>query len=411
MNRSTYFLFFIFFCFSLLTACNLPISKAPSPELNTAQDTSLPPVAESTDTLPTQQAPVADTPAPVNTKEPANEVQIASLRLSVRTADQTIHLVELNSQPGSFFTPAFTGFLPQGGSANGISYALNFSSSPSMAVKNDQNGQQNVSFITNPNYGLAIWRGNETEQPRLAWGTMPVADSNPSSLQISNADGSQMTTLLTEDAGTNRPVQFVAEFWSADGQSLYYSEEPVGIGGYIIFAGASNLSRINIATREITTLIPQQTSMICLDAFSADYSLVADHCTPNQITVRDINNAGSTAILPPADVNGYAVLGSARFSPESKRIAYALAKADPSNEQGWLAIADIGSGVSQLIYTGQSGGSITVDGWLDAQTLLIETTPTQCVDTCENQIWTINLDGSNLTKVADGNFITLQTVP
>ena len=50
-------------------------------------------------------------------------------------------------------------------------------------------------------------------------------------------------------------MELVAEIWSADGQSLYFSKEPVGIGGYILFSGASNLYQINIATKQVTEII------------------------------------------------------------------------------------------------------------------------------------------------------------
>ena len=51
-------------------------------------------------------------------------------------------------------------------------------------------------------------------------------------------------------------MQFVAEFWSADGQLLYFSKEPVGIGGYIPFAGASSLYQIDLASKKVKELSP-----------------------------------------------------------------------------------------------------------------------------------------------------------
>ena len=96
-------------------------------------------------------------------------------------------------------------------------------------------GSSDLSFIQTPNYGLAIWRGGLGTHPLLAWGTQPTGDAQPPPLQISTPDGSKLETLLTVDSG-NTPgrIQLVAEFWSADGQSLYFSKEPVGLGGYIL---------------------------------------------------------------------------------------------------------------------------------------------------------------------------------
>jgi len=216
--------------------------------------------------------------------------------------------------------------------------------------------------------------------------------------------------LLTIAAG-NSPgsVQLVAEFWSADGQSLYFSKEPVGLGGYIPFSGASNLYQINIATKEVTEIIPQGSStepQACLDAISGDYRYVADHCTQNVITIRDLQTGTSTTIQAPADVTDYRLMGSARFSPAGDRVAFALAQGNPDSERGWVAVADRTGSTSTMILAGEAGSYYTVLGWLDNQTLLVQSNSfgSQNVG---NQLFTVGTDGSNLTKVADGSFLTV----
>jgi hypothetical protein len=332
---------------------------------------------------------------------------LATLKFAVFGSDQAVSLVNPAIPLGPTYNPAFNGFLPAGGSAGGVAYVLDFSNG-SRALALDGSGSRELSFVKNPNYGLAVWPGAAGVPARLAWGTQLMDASNPSILQISSVDGSQLETLVTGDANPSRPVQLVAEFWSADGQLLYYSLEPVGIGGYITFAGGSNLYKVNIATKEVTALIPQTTSMICLDALSGDYRFVADHCAKTSLTIRDLNNGGAvTNIQPPADAKEFNFVGSARFSPDGSRLAYALAKGDPSDEQGWLAVSDLASGVSKLIYTGQPGLYYTIAGWLDDQTLLLESHGLKCDPTCSNQLWTIGLDGSNLAMVADGSFLAV----
>ena len=334
---------------------------------------------------------------------------LATIKLAVFGSNQTVSLVDPNIPLGPTYNPAFNGFLPSGGSVNGTANVLDFSKGPE-AVAMDVNGTRSLSFIKKPTYALAVWRGGESSQPRLGWGTQPTDTSNPSILQISNADGTQIETLLTEPAVPSRPTQLLAEFWSVDGQSLYFSKEPVGIGGYIIFSGASNLYKIDISTKVVTELIPQGSGsgpMICLDALSGDYRFVADHCTKNVITIRDLNNNASTTIQTPSEVTGFNLVGSARFSPDGKRLAFAMAKGDPGDEQGWLAISDGTSGSSKLIYTSQAGTYFIIHGWLDDQTLLLESHNLKCNPTCDYELWTINVDGSNLTKVAQGSFLAI----
>jgi hypothetical protein len=333
--------------------------------------------------------------------------QLATLGFVVRTSAQIIQVVNPNIPLGQTYNPAFNGFLPAGAAILGTAYVLDFNQNKAVAI--DANGSHDLTFIQNPSYGLAIWRGGLGTQPRLAWGTQLTIGTQPSTLQISGPDGSNPETLLTQDA-TTPPVQLVAEFWSADGQSVYFSKEPVGIGGYIPFSGASNLYKIDITTKEVSEIIPQSPSsntQTCLDALSGDYRFVADHCAQNVITVRDLQNGGSTTLQAPTDVTGYRLLGSARFSPTGDRVAFALAQGDPNSERGWVALGNSSGGVAKLILVGDTGSFYTVQGWLDDQTLLLQSNPIMCTTNCENQLFTVGADGSNLTKVADGSLLTV----
>jgi hypothetical protein len=122
-----------------------------------------------------------------------------------------------------------------------------------MAVDENESIQQD--FIQNPTHGLAVWRNAEGTQSLLAWGTQLIVPNTPSSLQISAPDGSQLETLYTQEVSVP-PMQLVAQYWSADGKSLYFSREPSGLGGYIVFPGASSLYKIDIGSKQITELIP-----------------------------------------------------------------------------------------------------------------------------------------------------------
>ena len=182
-----------------------------------------------------------------------------------------------------------------------------------------------------------------------------------------------------------------------------------GIGGYILFGGASNLYKIDIKTKEITEIIPQTaptSPQICLDAISGDYRFVADHCTQNVITVRDLQSGGSATIQAPTDVTGFRLLGSARFSPSGDRVAFALAQGDPSNERGWVAVGSSSGGVAKLVLVAEAGTYYTVQGWLDDQTLLVQSNNISNADR-GSQLFTVGVDGSNPTKVADGSLLTV----
>ena len=162
--------------------------------------------------------------------------------------------------------------------------------------------------------------------------------------------------------------------------------------------------------RSVQELIPYNVNgdkLICIDELSSDDRLIADHCAMTSIAIHDLSSGQTTTIQPPADVTGFKFVGSARFNPDLTRVAFALAKGDPGAEQGWVAVSDSLSGDSKLIVTGKPGEYFTVAGWLNADTLLLQSNSLTCNPPCTNSLWTIKIDGSGLTHIADGTFLTL----
>lgn len=328
------------------------------------------------------------------------------VKIAVRAPDNSIQIVNTQIPVDPRPVAITTGLLPQAGVVSGTVYALDFTNQPRV-VAVDQGGTRPLDFIHNPDYGLAVLPG---AQPRLGWATSPTGQGVPSQLFSSGVNGSQLTTLLTDTATMTAPQQLVAERWSRDGQSLYFSKEPNGIGGYILFSGASSLYRMNVSNQSIQEVIPFNVSggkMICIDELSNDERLAADHCAKTSITIHDLSSGQTTTIQPPAGVNGFNFAGSARFNPDLTRVAFALAKGDPGNEQGWVAVSDSLSGGSKLIVTGKPGEYFTIAGWLNADTLLLQSNQLMCNTTCTNSLWIVKVDGSGLTKIADGTFLTL----
>jgi hypothetical protein len=148
--------------------------------------------------------------------------------------------------------------------------------------------------------------------------------------------------------------------------------------------------------------------MICLQDVSADFSLAAGNCADRKtITVHDLNGGPDRTITAPGTVTDFSLVGSARFSPDGQRVAFALAKGDPNGEQGYVAISDSLEGASNFVATTDPGSYYTVLAWLNDSTLLIQLNTLQCSPTCDNSVWTIGIGGDNLTKVTDGVFLAL----
>jgi hypothetical protein len=147
--------------------------------------------------------------------------------------------------------------------------------------------------------------------------------------------------------------------------------------------------------------------MLCIDDLSADERLVAQSCDKTAIVIQDLTTNQSTQIQPPSDAAGFRLLGSARFDANATRVAFALAKGDPSGEQGWVAVSDSLSGASKLIATSQPGEYFTVVGWLNGNTLLIQSNALLCNPTCISALWTLSTDGNNLTQITQGTFLAI----
>ncbi len=385
MSRLIVFLLIV----ELLAACGQPGS------------TTLP---TATSSAPTQPIPTVLAPTqPAPTGAPMEQLAKARfVRIAVRAPDDSIQIVNTQVPVDPRPVQITTGMWPLAGVVSGTVYALDHTQPRVLAM--DKDGTRPLDFIQHP-YGLAVLSG---DQPRLGWATSPRGECSPS-LLISAPDGSQLTTLLTDTMPITAPHIWVAQRWSSNGQSLYFSTEPCDMGGYILFGGVSSLYRVNVNDRSVQEVIPYNVDgyPMCIDELSSDERLIADRCAKTSITIHDLRSGQTTTIQPPADVTGSNFVGSARFSPDLTRVAFALAKGDPNAEQGWVAVSDSLSGSSKLVVTGKPGEYFTVASWLNADTLLLQSNSLTCNPPCTSSLWVVKVDGSGLTQIADGAFLTL----
>jgi Tol biopolymer transport system component len=260
-------------------------------------------------------------------------------------------------------------------------------------------GVKELTFVNHSSDGFASFTGASAPQGEVAWdhwATNAVSGTFDSDIFLANTDGSGLHSVLNL---TGDHVLHVVRF-SPDGQSLYYSQEPLGLGGYIPFSGVSDLFVLDLASGASSQLVPDAAAgVICLDDFAPDASLVALHCNPKTIDVLDTTMGSIGQISAPAKVTDWQLHGDARLSPDQTRVAYALARGDPNNEQGWVAVSDSLSGTSHLVATAPAGEYYSVKGWLNDSTLVLQSWGTQ------PGVWVVQADGSDLRRLADGVFL------
>jgi len=166
---------------------------------------------------------------------------------------------------------------------------------------------------------------------KIAWGSVLNMDTTGTDiiLKVANIDGSNVVTLLDGHMAESRrpsPIKF-----SDDGQSLYYTNMPYGIGGYILFYGGPDLIKINLTTLVAETILPSN-NCLCAMEFSPDESKVAriDRTGSGlSLVVHEISSGTETTFPFPAK---YTQAGDILWSPDEGSIMLTLALGNPDAE-------------------------------------------------------------------------------
>jgi hypothetical protein len=190
---------------------------------------------------------------------------------------------------------------------------------------------QDLAF-THPNPGFlnaAILPSPDGQ--KIAWGSVLNMDTTGTDilLKVANIDGSNMVTLLDGHMTESRrpsPIKF-----SNDGQFLYYTNMPYGIGGYILFYGGPDLVRINMTTLVAETILPSN-NCLCAMEFSPDESKVARINRTAEglsLVVHEISSGTETTFPFPSQ---YTQAGGIIWSPDGGSIMLTLALGNPDTE-------------------------------------------------------------------------------
>lgn len=181
-------------------------------------------------------------------------------------------------------------------------------------------------FITS---GTDYFQGDYRPSPdgaMIVWGTSVFApgagNATQVTLKVANVDGSDERTILDE---TLQDVSILPQpfQWSPDGKYLYYTDEPYGIGGYILFWGGPDLKRVDAAAGGVTQILPD-TGCLCAMAVSPDGATAAyiTGSGPLELALYDI--AAGNERRAPIDA-GYLQAGDIVWSPDGRALVYTMA--------------------------------------------------------------------------------------
>lgn len=345
----------------------------------------------------TAQAPTlppGDPPTP--TAVPPTATLTPNVRVSfalVRDTAGTLSWAELPVKPPR--VPG-TGLLPAGGTFMDIAFALP-GVPPSTVVRHDTAGTQPLTFIAASNT-LAVEPAPVDVMGRLAW-TGPAADGASRALYFGNVDGTGVTQLVSSTAALE-----VAR-WSTDGAAIYYTEGDSAPAG-ALYPGVSSLYRFDLATSRVDALVPADPTRVgCIDDLAPDGASVVERCgTVKELVIRYLGGPTTTVQAPPT-IPGDAAIGSARYSLDGHRIAFALTSTGLPEVFSWVAVSDgLGGGATQLLQS-QPNERYSVIAWLGPSDLLLQAHLENCTDQCDSLV-VLNLDTHNRVKFADGVFVT-----
>ena len=342
------------------------------------------------------------------TLTPTAQPQTNANRAVVQLPDGTIAYINsdgkttpIGKTPGQLFSSRFASTV--------VSETVYVSSvgNPPATYAIGAGSDQLISFMGQFVTGLSAWPGDAGKDALLAWGTYTsTSESGTANIYVSRLDGSGVRAVVTETQSVMLPSLMPLR-WSADGKTLFYSSEPTGLGGYILFDGFSSLYKLDMETGVTTTLIPRDSlHMICLDDLNQSLTLLTDHCGERAIHVLDLTTSVSSTITPPAVVTDATALGNAMISPDNARVAFALGRNNPEDEQMWLAVSNGLSGEANLVFTSPAGTHANLAGWLDANTLVFQITAVTG-GANKTTVWAVNADGSNAHQLTEGSILTV----
>lgn len=231
---------------------------------------------------------------------------------------------------------------------------------------------------------------------RIAWGTTafepnPAGDTHIQ-VNVAHVDGTGAQILLDKrlaDSVLPQPVQ-----WSRDGRYLYFTDEPYGIGGYILFWGGPDLQQVDLATGAITEILPDQ-GCLCAMSLSPDGTLLAviTGIDPLELVLRNILDGTERRTQLES---GHWQAGNIVWSPDGKSLMYTMAIGDPEKESYSIVRVDVGT-LAQTVLIHDDPRLLETIVWADAKTVWL--------NSVLGGAWRMDADTGEATLVAEGRAV------
>jgi hypothetical protein len=191
---------------------------------------------------------------------------------------------------------------------------------------------QDLTFMTPEN---KIFDGMFLPSPdgsRIAWSKVVSQDADKLHIQLlaANVDGSNQKIILDETRSIPSRPEPVR--WSNDGKSLYFTNVPYGIGGYILFFGGPDLVKVDVESGKVSQNL-LTSGCLCAMVVSPDETKVAYIQRPEgdqlNILLKDLNGGNPVKANLPV---GHGQAGAIVWAPDSQSFVVTVARGEPDNE-------------------------------------------------------------------------------
>ncbi|MFN7035524.1 MAG: TolB family protein [Bellilinea sp.] len=258
-------------------------------------------------------------------------------------------------------------------------------------------GRRTLDFIRSEN---PISARISPDGSQIAWSYQFWGENAPSSeLWIANLDGSNARKVdeIGEEENRERWLILHPHRWLPDGR-LLYATQPTGIGGYILYGDWNGMRLYDPARDSITVLVSDEERLgLSLSSISNDLSMAAINGAG--IRVRRLGSSVEVLLPPTA---GLTICGDGEFSPSDEWLAYACGRNNPDDEAGQALLAPVDGSLTPQILFNDPANAPHVLGWMDENTILIQT---YSRFEYAGEIWSVQRDGTRLTRLSEGIFI------
>ncbi len=222
---------------------------------------------------------------------------------------------------------------------------------------------------------------------KIVWTeTNSQAVETRSKLISADLDGKNKKILLEKNFTGEKYLKPIR--WSNSSKDIYFTEQQGELGGYIIFGGPTNLSKINIYTNKIENIFDK-------DGYVGDISPNEEYISyfngkmdnPKLIIINLKTKEESIFNIPIKE--NFRGGGRSYFSPDNKYLAYNIAHWDPNNEYYRVVVASSTGKEQKTIVDFQK--AYQAEGWISSDKILLRD--------FDYNIYTVNFDGSSLKKI------------